>query len=640
MIPNPKLDPVAFSLGEQTDWPVFVCKQGAFLYDPRVHHQVDSEAVVGRADMVAHDLEAGRVILPSCRVQDNILRQPPLGINLTCLEAKSLIVDVVGAGGVFAATDIGPKGQDKASNQDFALSATLRIPGSDDTSTCLQFAAVADGVSTKTLWPERSARIAVLSAWRTARRHAEAGNGFTHQEFATFRDELSKTIRAALEADMNILRAHKSVPSGWSPDTYHQYENRRDLWYNSTLIVALVGKDAGFLLSCGDGGLVVHKTEGNTTRSTILVKSTDELGVHRVVSLAPGAMHFAPVRVTLNLETRLEIIITTDGVDRSIRKPFEDNGGEIDPYANVFTDLHSSDDLLQVTKERLEAIPEREIDNISVAILRWPVELAPLPRPPTYIGSIQSTRAHVDHPVSAASAPKPTSKGTEPIPNLALAVPAKVTPSPQAIDGTLTSPKDDSLHRRPTSKTAIHDETVLDKLIEDTCQWSKTFFSIRNRYKKYDAANNVNIYTQKLKQTMERLEFTLNVIIRDAFRDDINFIDDYRDIALKYAEKDICVNLSKAVILIIGYGYNRGQKGTAAYKKLLEIEDRIDGYFNDNFKCYDLFNFENVAYLHHYRIATMADLQFLSGWYMRNGLLVHFSDSREGVAKLLELLRF
>src|SRR5262249_18700087 len=114
-----KVSPAVRPDGEQNDWPIFVCQQGTFLFDPRAYFPVDpDEAQVDYSTGVVNDPDRGHVALPPCRDQDTILKQPALGFNLSQEEAGKLISDTVGAAGVLAATDVGPIGQEKASNQD------------------------------------------------------------------------------------------------------------------------------------------------------------------------------------------------------------------------------------------------------------------------------------------------------------------------------------------------------------------------------------------------------------------------------------------------------------------------------------------------------------------------------------------
>jgi hypothetical protein len=378
--------------GMQKDWPIFACRQGAFLFDPRAYRPVDpDEAKVSYAHVNARP-ERGFVVLPHCRPDDDLLNQPPLGLRLTQDEAEKLIADTTGAAGALAATDIGPDEQDKPSNQDFALAATFRLDA-DDAPTVYQFAAVADGVTTRTLWPERSARLAVFAAWRVARRHVEAHRGFSHEAFERFRDDLVQEIRAVLEADMvTLLTAGPSgtglVPPGWAPDTYEQFKDRRELWYNSTLLVCLVGAEAGFIATCGDGGLVVRKTENSESKSVVVVRSVDDLSVSGVVSLGPDALQFRQTRTLLTADTRLEIILSTDGVDRSLRRDAGRDDAEFDPYGTEFSRTDSASRLHSAMIRTMQGIEAREIDNISTAVLHWPPSALPPLASPRYVGPI------------------------------------------------------------------------------------------------------------------------------------------------------------------------------------------------------------------------------------------------------------
>src|SRR5438067_11114881 len=147
-------DPLISPQGRQQNWPVFVCRQGIFLFEPRAYLPIDPDEVfVNYYGGVDANPLSGRVLLPPCRDKDELLKQPPLGISLTQDEAAELIADTVGAAGAIAATDLGPGAQEKASNQDFALAATIKVTRPNDTSENYQFAAVADGVTTRTLWP-------------------------------------------------------------------------------------------------------------------------------------------------------------------------------------------------------------------------------------------------------------------------------------------------------------------------------------------------------------------------------------------------------------------------------------------------------------------------------------------------------
>jgi protein phosphatase 2C-like protein len=443
--------------GIQREWPVFVCQQGAFLFDPRAHHPVDpAEAVIEYSDCVLSDPRRGFVALPPCRDKDTLLNQPALGLQLSQDEAEKLIADTTAAAGAIAATDIGPVGQDKESNQDFALAATIRVVRGGAPAV-YQFAAVADGVTTRTLWPERSARLAAFAAWRVARRHVEDNRNFSHEAFDGFRDALVREIKHCLECDIAMLIEAGTIPAGWARDTYAQCKGRRELWYNSTLHVALVGPDAGFVLSCGDGGLVVRKRENGETKSVVLVRSTDDISVSGIVSLAPNSMRFSQTRIAINPETSVDIIIATDGVDRSLRRDAGNDDESFDPYGAEFVSSLAPKTFKGLVDTRLGQIATREIDNISSAVLHWPPPtVLPTPLLPGFIGPIVAVGEGVDEVNAriearhnllsrARAQPRPPTGKTLPQPT------ADVVPPP-AVD--LTHPAGPKDPLRPLTKTS------------------------------------------------------------------------------------------------------------------------------------------------------------------------------------------
>src|SRR5262249_41707249 len=207
------------------------------------------------------------------------------------------------------------------------------------------------------------------------------------------------TIRDALEGDMAVLSAPdhaKVVPAGWAPETYEQFKSRRDLWYNSTLLVVLVGPEAGFVMTCGDGGLVVRKRLGDENKSTVLVQSTDDLSVTGVVSLAPDALQFRQTRIALPENCSIEIVMATDGVDRTLRRALGAQNSDQDPYGPDFTRTSSAGSLNALMLHGLDQIENRDIDNVSAAVLRWPSPPPPVRATPAYQGTVAGTGQTVD----------------------------------------------------------------------------------------------------------------------------------------------------------------------------------------------------------------------------------------------------
>jgi hypothetical protein len=162
-------------------------------------------------------------------------------------------------------------------------------------------------------------------------------------------------------------------------------------------LVSLVGADGGFVATCGDGGLVVRKTDVDATKTTVVVYSTDDLSVSGVVSLGSDALQFRQTRISMEKSTRLEIVMTTDGVDRSLRRHAGRPEVEFDPYQDEFPCPISSMDLRKWMEERLEAMSDREIDNVSSAFLSWPMPDSPAVGRVVYQGEIVPSNETVNH---------------------------------------------------------------------------------------------------------------------------------------------------------------------------------------------------------------------------------------------------
>ena len=352
-------------------WPVFSARQGVLLFNPDHFEVIDDEAILAHKAGAMFSSSNGVALLPACRTRDEILQQPALGLALTPEEARDLLFDSASSDRVAAATDIGPVGQDKGSNQDFALAATFHLRDSAGQRRKVQFVAVADGVTTRTFWPERSSRLAALVAWQVAREHAKSGD-FSRDGLERLRNVLVRRLSEAMAQDRNLIINSGTVPTGWDPALFRSLQGRAEYWYNSTLIVAMAGADGGFVLSCGDGGAVVTKRSvPGESKTFVLVRSTDDLSVSGVVSMTPDAMRFKSTLVRIEPGDFLEITLSSDGVDRSLRRTLEQDTAEADPYGAMYSNLDSAA-LLDRVQSSLAPIADREIDNVSVATLRWP----------------------------------------------------------------------------------------------------------------------------------------------------------------------------------------------------------------------------------------------------------------------------
>jgi len=77
-------------------------------------------------------------------------------------------------------------------------------------------------------------------------------------------------------------------------------------------------------------------------------------------------------------------VMSTDGVDRSLRRAFGPDKTDQDPYGPEFSMIASAGSLNTLVLNELDRIEGREIDNLSVAVLRWPCpDFRSRPRPST-----------------------------------------------------------------------------------------------------------------------------------------------------------------------------------------------------------------------------------------------------------------
>jgi hypothetical protein len=301
-------------------------------------------------------------LLPSCRNEDILLRQPPLAFHL---ENKELI-ELTRRGNFWpvAATCYGPP-QDKSRNEDAALSAVISSGGGGK----YAFAAVADGVSTRTFWPERASKLACLAAYKTVRNLIVNENIFIVPDFALIiRDMLSQSIKNALLKDKEAVLSSNVTPPDWSPDLYFSNICRDDLWYNSTLLVSCLGNEVGVVFWLGDGGVRIIKSVGgfsNNSRAATHLQSTDSLEISSYVSLQ-NEIQFSGGAINFDGFSNIQVFLATDGVDRTLQR-----NGEI-----AYENLKLEKSLLAcATLKEVWSMPCAEVDNYSIARICWPIGL-------------------------------------------------------------------------------------------------------------------------------------------------------------------------------------------------------------------------------------------------------------------------
>jgi hypothetical protein len=371
-------------------WSVYGCKQGVRVQGPGpVSAAVDSSRAIKP------------LFLPSrATTDDPDLQELPL-LHLEEDEVADLVQLERSRG--LAATHYGPP-QDKDHNQDFALVAELRdVDGSP-----WHFAAVADGVTTKTFWPARSARITSLVAFRTVRSFLqECSPDGTEGMLVELRRRLSQDLRSALDDDQKEIARHPDqTPKDWNGETYRSVNQNRAFWYNTTLLVACLGPARGFLIWAGDGGIRLLKVprSGRAELTTVL-ESTPSLEIDSYVSLSVSSESFRAAWIGYPNEGGLgqvTVVLATDGVDRTLQR----SGGT---YQEL---IGSGSKDLTTALERLAALPVAERDNFGLAWIASP-SLAQLkrstPAEPSEEIDRERPKTSLDSPAQEEIDPPPTS---------------------------------------------------------------------------------------------------------------------------------------------------------------------------------------------------------------------------------------
>ena len=349
-------------------------------------------------DRLTHDprLEPGRPLfadqfrrqgffLPGGHSEDLLLDEPPLALVLGEDEADDLRLDNRRpATFALAATDFGPRDQEKKSNEDYALSVVIE----DSAERSWAFAAVADGVSTRTFWAARSSRLACLAAYQTVRQFILDGRSPGEDELKTLRQTLVERLRELLAADRNLLMNRDGLsPVGWDSGLYRQHIERKEYWYNTTLLVSCLGPTAGFLIWAGDGGikLVKHAKPSASPFESVnkeVLRSTADLTIDTFVSLDVTADCFKTARISYGDQlSKVEVFLASDGVDRTL---------QMNPRRNY--ESLSLFDPRKATRQlrALCTLPQHEPDNYSVARVtidlersrQEPPQWSAPPRPP------------------------------------------------------------------------------------------------------------------------------------------------------------------------------------------------------------------------------------------------------------------
>jgi len=333
----------------------YVCANGVLL--PSTHGSLIKKSADWRKYVGQTVTRNDGLLLPACRTSDTLLPQPPLALALN----EHQLVGILSAEsqGILAATILGPP-QEKTRNEDFALAASIL----DRNGASHAFSVVADGVTSKTFWPERSSRIACFIALQVAIDYLQGEAAYSVSDIEAIRHELASHLRRALTVDRRWLTELGAIPAEWDPASFRKFCATDSLWYNTTLLMCLVGPTGGMLLWSGDGAIYIKKDFGRgNVETTTPLRSTDDVTVGNVVSLGDTIIFSGGRLDTAKGLKNLSVTLCTDGPDRTLQR----NGDRL-----AILDVMDSF-AVATALEKLTDLPNREIDNYSASVTRWPL---------------------------------------------------------------------------------------------------------------------------------------------------------------------------------------------------------------------------------------------------------------------------
>jgi hypothetical protein len=410
---------------------LFCCREGLAAVPLEHALGIQERALAGTHPLVV-DGQDDVILLPRCRTRDELLREPALIVDLSEDDIAYMTASTVdGFDYPIAATCFGPDEQDKLKNEDFALAAVIKTH-----SGLHAFAAVADGVSTKTFWAERAARLACIAAYETVRDYIPHWESSGIDALAAeFRDALARRILKAFERDRDLLLSYPKIrPLGWAPTLHDQYIEDRSYWYNSTLLVAYLGLQKGLVCFAGDGGVKIIKSLGDGAPQSqkdeiVPLKSTEEMEINSYVSLAGikdlrvGIVTYLP-----NLNANIKIYLASDGPDRSLQR------GNIEGGLSVLAADSSPHAAAHLEKLWNEEFAEH--DNYSFAQLEWPMPIFVSNLPPFIPKQPQDLDAPLGDPIEIQPVSEPELPGKgflEPHPVQITGQPIETASSPRRL---------------------------------------------------------------------------------------------------------------------------------------------------------------------------------------------------------------
>jgi hypothetical protein len=359
-----------------------------------VHRPTDAD------DLIQSDQIAGqRFLLPNPAVDDpEIPHQIPIDIGVTPTDLSDF-----GRGGSFAVTFFGPESlsPDKIQNEDFALAGTI-----ETTDGPLSFGIIADGVTSKTFWAARGARIAAFAAYETIKEFSVIKNWQPSQsnsaEIDPVLDELCVRLDKRFREDREkLIKAHLTPPN-WHAAVFGEHSDKLTLWYQTTLLIAVIGRRGGWFVHCGDGGAVrAFVKESRIDDLKVALASPDSVELAIAVSIGVTKSAFTRIFLKPAIATgqSVHMVLSSDGVDRSLKNKY----GESD-VGNSYAALDlSSAATAQATIEAMACWPNADRDNMSLAHVCFP----PGTRWPHPDAAFASTAMKVDPGNPPMTAPQP-----------------------------------------------------------------------------------------------------------------------------------------------------------------------------------------------------------------------------------------
>ncbi len=298
------------------------------------------------------------------RAEDRLLDEPALALQLDDAEVDDLRGGLSVAA---AATSIGPAGQDKLSNQDFALAGR----GRDHAGGPVVIAVVADGVVPDVLAGAigtacRPCRLPddTFGFSRRADRIGTAGPGLARPPRGGVAGRPGKRPRIASGGGHHA--------GGLGPAVFQARVGQADLWYNTTLLAGVFARAGGIVMFAGDGGVVLRRDgAGGSHEVKVALQSSDDLAIATYVSLGVTEQDFTAAHIALPAGTRrADLILASDGVDRTLQRRF---GVEATAQAYLSLDLANARSASSHL-DRLCGWDVVEQDNLSVARISWPID--------------------------------------------------------------------------------------------------------------------------------------------------------------------------------------------------------------------------------------------------------------------------